>query len=326
MGGVEWSENELAILSRDYAAMGPALLATSLNRSLSSVKSKAKKLRLLRNNRQRYTAEEMSSIRELYPSQGASPVAAMLGRSLHEVRKKAALMGVRYDAHPADFTDAEKRTITEFYSTRGPIALAKEMSRTPESIRAKAQTMGLKRPLLYRIRQHPVTLSKEDLSYLAALIDGEGCVTLKRCAGGGRNPIPVVVIASTSRTLIDWVAARVPPENTVIAQRPGRGFAKGSRLPAMTISFRGYSQLPLYKALREKLVLKWAQMELLIEWSEIRLSLGKSETMPERSTTVRNMLRYMNLRGYGVSPEEKLQVYQSLTWEPALERMRQLGF
>lgn len=51
-----------------------------------------------------------------------------------------------------------------------------------------------------------------DLAYLAAIIDGEGTLTIKkvRPSGGGKSPTyrAIVEVGNTSRALIDWLCSR----------------------------------------------------------------------------------------------------------------------
>jgi len=326
MGGQEWTEKELEVLCRDYPHKGSRALAKSLNRSLSSVKSKAKKLKLLRLGRRPSTEQEREIIRLVYPEHGAAETARRLNRSPMDVRKKAQYMGVKYLYDSVDFTKEEVEYIRNFYPSVGPSDIAKTLGRTPESIRAKAQILKVGRPLKHRWILHELGMSSEQLAYMAGLIDGEGTVGIKRT--GKRNPIPHVLIASTSGQIVNWVMDRLKAPNVVVAQRPGtpgRGYSKGRILNSWVVSFRGYRFLSLYKDLLKYMTVKKPQMEMIVEWSEIRLSQTKTEKMTERAKLLQRMIRFMNLRGFGISPDEKFAIYQSSTWEPALEIMKQLG-
>ena len=73
------------------------------------------------------------------------------------------------------------------------------------------------------------------------------------------------------------------------------------------------------------LVIKKPQAELLIEWINIRLTQYRDDPPTDRMKTIFKMIRFMNIRGYGISHEEKLEIYQSTTWGRALELMKLMG-
>jgi DNA-binding CsgD family transcriptional regulator len=91
-----WSPREIERLRELYAAHRPAKVAEILGRSVKSVLSKAKVLRL--GKRKFWSAEELQVVRELYADRPTSEIAEKLGRSVLSVYQAADKLGLRKTA------------------------------------------------------------------------------------------------------------------------------------------------------------------------------------------------------------------------------------
>jgi hypothetical protein len=274
-----------------------------------------------------FTQKELAVVRKLYTKQGADKIGLLLKRSSRCVYHAAKALGLKKDRNWERFTEDEIKLLQSSYEQQGAERLAIRMGHSSRAVRMRASRLGLHRTSLVCAKFHPVTMPQTELAYLAGLIDGEGTVTFK-ARYKKPNPTPLFAITNTSLEMIEWIQERIPTPNTPVTEKPGlgRGFSKGSLLGHWTIQVRGMNYLPLYKALLPFLTVKRPQMEMLVEWVTLRLGqLRGSSEITERGQLLQRMIRFMNLRGYGISPEEKLKMYRSSTWEPALALMKRLG-
>jgi hypothetical protein len=325
-----WTQSELDILSADYPVLGILQTAEKLGRTPASVFTRAKKLHIRKTTGRMFrpfTPEEMEAARQDYAKEGPTKLGARLGRSPGCMNHMARRLGLHVETSWEPFSDEETQILVQRYEEEGATKLSSEMGKYPRAVASKAAKLGLRRTVRSYAKFFPVTMSDVDLAYLAGLIDGEGTVSLKRSSGGHRNPAPTIMVANTADSMLDWIKEKIPTPNARLEKPgPSAGISKGIRLGRGRFIIRGMNYLPLYKALLPYLTVKRPQMELLIEWISIRLvQHRKSSKLTERALLLAHMLRFMNLRGYGLSPTEKLRHYQSTTWEPALALMKQLG-
>lgn len=93
----------------------------------------------------------------------------------------------------------------EWLSTR---EIADRLGCSDTAVASALKEMGVRRRP--RLRSHvtiKIPCEQWKLGYLAALIDGEGSISLrqKKTKDGGDSLVPGIVIANTSRELLEWV-------------------------------------------------------------------------------------------------------------------------
>ena len=253
--------------------------------------------------RKAWTKGESALLSRSYPKIGAIGVARKPGRDPPPVTAKARSLWREVSARMGTILPSSLRLLKRRYAESGAVALGEKMGRSPASVALKAMKMGLHRTLRDRATFRPVTMTPVNLAYLAGLIDGEGTVTLKRTGGTAKkNLLPIVIVVNTSEEIISWLRGQIATPNALIAFRR---YAPGARL--WSFSIRGLNYLPLYKALIPYLTLKRPQMELLVEWTSLRLSQHRDTKPAERALLLSRMIRFMNLRPSVLSPAEKAE-------------------
>lgn len=204
-------------------------------------------------------------------------------------------------------------------------ATAQALQRKPGSIASKAHKLRIQRSWGEKLEFHECLLSQEQLAYLAGFIDGDGTVTLAK-QNPKKNRKPVVRLCNTSRIFLHWCQTHLDLPSTYLDwTKRGTGFSDPSGNGMFIYNISGISHAPFYRALQPYLVIKRAQMEILLEWIDLRLASTKHDLTSPRQADLELMIRFMNLRPSQISDHEKYEIYESSTWEPALERMKQMG-
>jgi hypothetical protein len=94
-----WHPHELAAVSADYREVGPTALAERLGRTPGAVSEIARKLGVVRprpRGQKKWTAAEISIVRELFPTANeAELLAALPGRTMASVNAVAYPLGLR---------------------------------------------------------------------------------------------------------------------------------------------------------------------------------------------------------------------------------------
>ncbi len=223
------------------------------------------------------------------------------------------------------FSEDELTVLHEQFGPFGAARTAAILNRSPASVTAKARKLGLTRSWGEKLVLHDHGLTIEQVAYLAGFIDGDGSVSLQRWSGK-KNRRPAIRLCNTSDAFLAWCQRYLDLPNTYCDSRTiGSGFSAGTSRVIFVYSIVGMSHLPLYRALLPHLVIKRPQMEMVVEWVSLRLLQTWNEPYTQRQQDLEAMVRFMNLPPSQASEAERLQVYQSSTWEPALERMRLLA-
>jgi len=187
------------------------------------------------------------------------------------------------------FTEDESKTLRRLARTHTVAQIAETMGRTYASVQWAKHRMGIHRSFKQINPLHPVTLSKVELAYVAGLIDGEGTVSIRRMAG--KKIKPHFRIANTSVTLMDWLSRVLNGPSTYIARSK-----TSAGVPMHQYTVQGLSNLPLYEALLPYLVIKRPQMELVIEFSRLRLEQGWTDPLNERQLKLISDIRALNIK------------------------------
>lgn len=111
-----WSLQEMQVLRDLYPEEGANAVSNQTGRSLASVKSKAKQLRLV-SARQHYfpwSPREVAQLLELYPTMDTQELAKRMGRRHESLHNKAKRLNVRksddFRRHPGQFHQGVKMT------------------------------------------------------------------------------------------------------------------------------------------------------------------------------------------------------------------------
>lgn len=107
-------------------------------------------------------------------------------------------------------------------------------------------------------------------TWVAAFLDGEGCLSIFPQRPGMRHPLPAIVVTNSDPRLVATMAE--------ILTQWGIGhhvstYPKKNRLPVVQLAVRGYKRcLPLLKKIRPFLVSKGEEADEMLRLIESRLS------------------------------------------------------
>ena len=96
------------------------------------------------NGRRRWSADEISLLRELYPTMSPSQLSQRLTRPLTAVRQRAYEMGLKTDGFNY-WSKKDEQFLKEHFSRRNTPSIAEELGRSLQAVKGKAQRMGLKK-------------------------------------------------------------------------------------------------------------------------------------------------------------------------------------
>lgn len=131
-------------------------------------------------------------------------------------------------------------------------------------------------------------MTRDDLIYLAATVDCEGCVSVAaRNAGRGNYITPTLQITNTDRALIDWLLANV---GGTVYIRPE---PRDNRKPCWLWRCAGDEARQIIRSVRPWLKLKQHQADLVLG---IESGL-RGERLYERNRDVISEMRELNRRG-----------------------------
>lgn len=193
---------------------------------------------------------------------------------------------------PKKWTPDRLERLSALYAVMPLSRAAEVMGVTESAAHAALHDAGIGKPFRAYIEQKPLTLSDEQVAYLAGLIDADGTVTVRR---DGLKWKPQVSIANTSLVLMERLTQMVPPPGARVAlQRPAQPVNGRPRAAAYSFKIVGLGWLPLFRALERHLVIKREQMTLAIEWTELRLSQPRTEALSPRHHAIVDTIRQLN--------------------------------
>jgi len=123
------------LLKKHYVEKGAEELAQILGRSIKAVTRKANRLRLKRKEKRRWTAQEVSFLKENYGRVPRSELVKKLGRRWRAISLKARRLGLKHDPYRSlrftsirswkqyDLTDEEKGYIAGFLDGEGTLTI-----------------------------------------------------------------------------------------------------------------------------------------------------------------------------------------------------------
>jgi len=102
----KWNEDDVNFLIKNYQEKGGRYVAEKLNRSITSVKAKAKHIKLITYSPKKWTDEEIIFLKENYEEMGCNLICEKLDRVKGSVSKKAKELGLKVFYKPS-FTKEE---------------------------------------------------------------------------------------------------------------------------------------------------------------------------------------------------------------------------
>ncbi len=105
-----WNESEIDFLIKNYQLKGGKYVSEKLNRTINSIKHKAKELGLVNYNTKPWTDDEIEFLKQNYAENGNKFVCEQLDRSRGSVSKKAKELNLTVDYSPT-FTKEELQNV-----------------------------------------------------------------------------------------------------------------------------------------------------------------------------------------------------------------------
>ena len=164
-----WTDKDVRLL-RKYASKGITYCSRELNRSVDSIKGKARALGIPITSRDLAPNAFMpwsdNHLRQLelnYPRYGPRICAERLGRTILSVKYKAAELGLSAPNTRSNWTEEEEQCVWDNYELAGAVVIATMIDRSIDAIYRKAQSFGLKRRLGVRNHHTEWTAEEEEL-------------------------------------------------------------------------------------------------------------------------------------------------------------------
>lgn len=194
-----------------------------------------------------------------------------------------------------NWTSEELSLLRGHYETAAKSTLLEMLpGRSFEACKIRAGRLGLRRVggVSYA-RQSPLRreLSDTELAYIAAILDGEGHITVIK-SNRRNTPYPLytprVGVTNQSEALIQWLDERIAW--TIRDLKPTKGEWGWAYRPAIV----GHGVQHLLRPLVPYLVVKRRQAELVIEFCEIRAQAVTGATLSESEIAIAEQARALN--------------------------------
>lgn len=191
--------------------------------------------------------------------------------------------------------DEVERFGEAFPATPKPELLDMFPGRSFQALQEKAREMGLRRESgVSFVRRNPLRrpLTDAELAYIAAIIDGEGHITvIKAKRAGMRNGLlytPAVGVANQSEALIRWLDERI--FWTIRALRPDKSGHTWCYKPSVV----GHGAAVLLRTLLPFLVIKGDRAELVIKFCDMRAASPMGAPLTQEEINVAEAARALN--------------------------------
>jgi len=139
-----WTKEEDAIIRKNYTKHGAPHTARLLDRNITSVQHRARRLGVPGKGVRAWTQIEETYLKKHYPGRTAAEIARTLRRTEMSVRNhihQLKLGGPKAE----EWTDGEIKFLRKHYRTATIAELAAELGRTPAAVELKASRMGYTR-------------------------------------------------------------------------------------------------------------------------------------------------------------------------------------
>lgn len=173
--------------------------------------------------------------------------------------------------------------------------------RTPKDAKREydhARYLTRRTRLLERRQPDPVTLlSKEELAYIAGIVDGEGSIFVTK---NPKTMYPIVTVAMTHKGVIEWICDKLKTPSLWINNQTG--LRRGTNWkPQWRVQIQGRRAKILVAYLRPYLKVKAQHAELLSDYPvDARIGPGKKVGASEINAvreSIRLQIKKLNRRG-----------------------------
>ena len=226
-----------------------------------------------------------------------------MGLSIIEIRHDNGGKFVRRDNQESSialgryWTEDEVKFLQKNYETMTKAEIASALGRTEESVKKKMFALRHRKGFWKHVN---LMLTEVQIGYLAATIDGEGSVSINKGKGcvsvveGSQHRLaPRITIGNTDFAFIQKIQRMVPG----CLERGSRKNPKHKICYYFIIN--GISRVyPVLKAIRNELVVKRKQADLVIEFCESRLKRKEaSSPYTKRELEIYYEIKKLNRRG-----------------------------
>ncbi len=192
------------------------------------------------------------------------------------------------------WTDEEIEFLKENYRYMPLKQLAKMLRRSVTAVMLKAEKLKIINPP----QLEKIELKEHEWGYLAGIVDGEGCLTLKKSGRNRQNFSALLTISNTSLSLLKEINKMLGGLGNINQKR---SYNKNCK-PVYELRFsKREILLPLLEKLQHYLKLKKKQCQLLLEFLKIRVKSNPTKkakvTYTQREIEIWKALKNINKRG-----------------------------
>ena len=145
----QYSPQEIIFLKKNYPLKGSKYVAEKLGRSPSSIKYKARKLRIERKSLLNWSKEEIEYLKKWYHKKRPSKIAHHLKRTTPAIVARARMLGILI-REVRKWTNEEELFLIKNFRRMTYKQIGKKLNRTPGSVGSKANAMLTMRKLKTR--------------------------------------------------------------------------------------------------------------------------------------------------------------------------------
>lgn len=185
----KWTKKDVRKLKK-YAPQGLSVCARELNRTITSVEGKARRLGIpiksrdvAPNSLMPWADKDLRLLEVNYPKYGPLICAERLGRSAKAIRGKANELGLRAPNTRTPWKPEEDQYMIDNYELAGAVAISKVLDRSVNAIYRRAHSLGLKRYL--GRRNHHVEWTEQEEATVVGVVNW-------LAAELGRSPASIV--------------------------------------------------------------------------------------------------------------------------------------
>lgn len=237
-----------------------------------------------------WTEEELKVLREFYPNRCAKEIAELVKRTPGNITKKAHAIGLHKRRY---WTEKERKFLKERYPTTPNQELGRMIGRTASAVKHEGIRLGIqKNPYfksLFFVRPSRVKKIPDNLKgYVACAIDGEGTILIGYSSSN--IPRPRICIGNTNEPFIQFLR-KVIGTGTVYKTKK-RQNPKWKLMCSLQL-YAIQDIKSLLEQIRDFLIIKRKNAELVLRFIEIHTSVGYSPEMDE----IYKEIRHLNKRG-----------------------------
>lgn len=205
----KWTKKDVRKLEK-YAPQGISVCARELNRTITSVAAKARRLGIpiksrdfAPNNLMPWTEKDLRLVELNYSQYGPLVCAERLGRSAKAVMEQASKLGLRAPNTRNKWKPEEDQYVIDNYELAGAVAISTVLDRSVNAIYRRAHSLGLKR--YQGRRNHHARWTEQEEATVVGVVNW-------LAAELGRSPASIV--GKARRLVVDkelWPDSHVVP-------------------------------------------------------------------------------------------------------------------